>query len=172
MPVFSKAPENRVIEACEAARAQEKPNLSKIAREFGVSYEVLRGRVRQGKQARTAQKPVNKVLQEDQEGALTQWLCNMRDRYLPVTPALLEQMANLALERAGLSRQSGKMWVYRFIKRIPADLQLAPLKQRTKEHKRIQADDSGVLELWYNRWRNVVKDAVPRLVYNVGECGF
>lgn len=81
MPVSSKAPESRVIEACEAARAQKKPNLSQIARDYGVSYEVLRGRVRQGKQARTAQKPVNKALQEYQEKALTQWICDMRDRY-------------------------------------------------------------------------------------------
>jgi transposase-like protein len=63
MPNQPEIPESRVIEACDAARAQKKPNLSKIAREYGVSYNVLRGRVRQGKLARTAQKPVNKALQ-------------------------------------------------------------------------------------------------------------
>ena len=62
MPNQSKIAERRVIEACEAAYAQKKPNLSRIAREYGVSYGVLRGRVRQGKQARTVQKPVNKAL--------------------------------------------------------------------------------------------------------------
>jgi hypothetical protein len=46
MPDQPKTPESRVIEACDAACAQEKPNLSKIAREYGVLYEVLRGRIR------------------------------------------------------------------------------------------------------------------------------
>lgn len=82
-------------------------------------------------------------------------------------------MANLLLQRAGgPERELGKMWVYRFIKRLPEELQLALMKQKTKEYKRIQAEDSGALEMWYHRWRNVVKDAAPRLVYNVDECGF
>jgi hypothetical protein len=46
MPNQPKIPESRVIEACEAARAQKKPNLSKIAREYGVSYQMLWGRIR------------------------------------------------------------------------------------------------------------------------------
>ena len=62
--------------------------------------------------------------------------------------------------------------MYRFIKRLPKELQLAPMKQKTKEYKRIQAEDSGLLELWYRQWRNIVKDTPPRLVYNVDECGF
>lgn len=52
MPVSPESLDSRVNEACEAARAQKKPNLSKIAREYGVSYRVLYGRVREGKQAR------------------------------------------------------------------------------------------------------------------------
>ncbi|KAJ6114044.1 transcriptional regulator family: Centromere protein B DNA-binding region [Penicillium sp. IBT 18751x] len=44
MPVKPDIPESRINEACEAARAQKKPNLAKIAREYGVSYGVLRGR--------------------------------------------------------------------------------------------------------------------------------
>ena len=61
----------------------------------------------------------------------------MRDRYLLVTPTLLEEMAILSLQRAGTERELGKTWVYRFIKRLPEELQLAPVKQRTKEYKRI-----------------------------------
>jgi superfamily II DNA or RNA helicase len=62
---------------------------------------VLRGRVRQGRQDPTARKPVNKALQAYQEEALTAWIRDMRDRYLLVTPGLLEEMAILSLERAG-----------------------------------------------------------------------
>lgn len=64
------------------------------------------------------------------------------------------------------------MWPYHFIKRLPQSLQLAPVKQKTKEYKRIQAEDSGLLELWYTQWANVVKDIPERLIYNVDECGF
>jgi hypothetical protein len=66
----------------------------------------------------------------------------MRDRSLPVTPRLLEEMANLSLARAGATERTvGKTWVYRFIKRLPPELKLALVTQRTKEHKRIQAED-------------------------------
>lgn len=173
MPNQSKIAERRVIEACEAAYAQKKPNLSLIAREYGVSYGVLRGRVRQGKQARTVQKPVNKALQEYQEEALTRWILELNDCHMPVTPALLEDMANLSLKRAGVDRVVGKNWVYRFIQRLPESMQLAPVKQKTKELKRIQAEDAWKLTFWYEKLKNVVKKDTPsRLIYNFDECGF
>lgn len=62
--------ESRMAEACEAIRAQKKPNITKTAREFGVPRETLRDRVNKGAQARTARKPVNKALQDYQEKAL------------------------------------------------------------------------------------------------------
>jgi hypothetical protein len=40
----------------------------------------------------------------------------MRDSYMPVTPKILEDFVNQALQRVGESRQVGKMWVYRFEK--------------------------------------------------------
>ena len=58
-----KTYEERVSEACEAARGQKKPNLSKIAREFGVPYSTLRDRVKNGTQPRTTRKLVNKALE-------------------------------------------------------------------------------------------------------------
>lgn len=173
MPNQSKITESRVIEACEAAYAQKKPNLSLIAREYGVSYGVLRGRVRQGKQARTTQTPVNKALEEYQEEALRRWILELNDCHMPVTPTLLEDMANLSLKRAGVDRVVGKTWVYRFIKRLPESMQLAPVKQKTKEVKRIKAEDAWKLAFWYEKLKNVIKeDTPPRLIYNFDECGF
>ncbi|KAJ5876199.1 transcriptional regulator family: Centromere protein B DNA-binding region [Penicillium soppii] len=72
MPKAPKIDEFRVIEACEAAQREQKPNLAKIAREYGVSYEILRGRVRRGQQARNAYTPQNKALNEYQEKTLVQ----------------------------------------------------------------------------------------------------
>ena len=57
MPKAPKIDESRIIEACEAAQREKKPNLAKIAREYAISYETLRGRVRRGQQPRSARIP-------------------------------------------------------------------------------------------------------------------
>jgi transposase-like protein len=129
--------ESCMAKACEAARAQEKPNLSKIAREHGVPYTTLRDRVKNGRGPRTARKPVNKTFKEHQEEALIQWLASMRERNMPVTSKLLEEHANRELQRAGGTKRVSKMWVYRFEKRLPEHLKLAPVipgppRQRTQ----------------------------------------
>ncbi|KAK9631694.1 hypothetical protein V6Z94_010194 [Aspergillus fumigatus] len=91
---------------------------------------------------------------------------------MPVTPSLLEEYANRSLQRAGESRRVSKMWVYRFEKRLPEHLNLGPVMQKTKESKRIKAEDAGLLAHWYNQLANVIKDTPARLVYNFDECGF
>ena len=64
------------------------------------------------------------------------------------------------------------MWAYRFIKRLPPGLDLGPVKQKTKESKRIQAEDTGFLTHWYNQLEILLWDIPARLVYNLDECGF
>jgi hypothetical protein len=46
------------------------------------------------------------------------------------------------------------------------------VKQRTKESRRIQAEDAGLLAHWYDLLANLLKGIPPRLVYNFDECGF
>lgn len=58
------------------------------------------------------------------------------------------------------------------MKRLPKDLGLSPVKQKTKELKRIQAEDVGLLQYWYDLLGNVLYDVPARLVYNFDECGF
>jgi transposase-like protein len=77
VPKAPKIDESRVLEACEAAQCEKKPNLAKIAREHDVSYEILRGRIRRGQQARSARIPKDKALDEYQEKALVQWIIRM-----------------------------------------------------------------------------------------------
>jgi hypothetical protein len=70
----------------------------------------------------------------------------MRDINMPVAPRLLEEWANRALKRAGKpDQQVSKMWAYRFERRLSGHLKLGPVKQETKESKRIQAEDAGLL---------------------------
>ena len=96
----------------------------------------------------------------------------MHDWNLPPPPVLIEAWANQALRRAGKDGQVSKMWAYRFIKRLPKDLNLHPIKQKTKESKRIQAEDAGFLAHWYNQLEILLQDIPARLVYNFDECGF
>lgn len=50
------------------------------------------------------------------------------------------------LARTGkLNQPVSKMRIYYFIKRAPPDIKLGPIKQRTKELKRIWANDVGPL---------------------------
>ncbi|KAF7125886.1 hypothetical protein CNMCM5793_002245 [Aspergillus hiratsukae] len=124
MPKSTKFDESCMVKACEAVQAQEKPNIAKIAREYGVPYTTLLDRVKKGRQPRTARKPVNKALKGYQEEALIQWIVRMRERNMPVTLKLLEEYANQELQRAGIPRQVGKTWAYRFEKRLPKHLKL------------------------------------------------
>ncbi|KMK57386.1 transposase [Aspergillus fumigatus Z5] len=84
MPKSSKINESYLLEACEAAQAQKKPNISKITREYGVPYATLRDHIKKH-------------------------IVCMRDRNMPVTPKLLEEYANQALQRAGESRQYNQL---------------------------------------------------------------
>jgi hypothetical protein len=70
MPKSTGELEQHVIKAYEAARLEKNPNLAKITREYGVPYGKLRGRVRQGKQARSSHTSINKAFNEYQEEAL------------------------------------------------------------------------------------------------------
>jgi hypothetical protein len=46
------------------------------------------------------------------------------------------------------------------------------VKQKTKECRRIQAEDAGDLQHWYDQLKALLKNVPPRLVYNFDECGF
>ena len=173
MPKTTESAESRMIEAYEMAKREKTPNISKIAREYCVPRRALHDRVKKGRHARSSVKPVNKVLDKAQEEALTRWIGQLNNWNMPPPPRLIEAWANCSLTHAGKPEQKvSKMWVYRFMKRLPPDLQLGPTKQRTKESKRIQAEDAGQLAHWYDLLKNLLKDVHSRLVYNFDECGF
>lgn len=75
----AQSDESRMIEACEAVRGEEKPNITKIARGFGVNRRSLHNRVKNGTQARSARQLVNKVLDSAHEEVLTRGSSNALD---------------------------------------------------------------------------------------------
>lgn len=85
----------------------------------------------------------------------------MHDGYMPVTPTLLEEISR-SYERVSLTDA---------LARCGHIASLNASHRKTKEYKRIQAEDSGLVELWYTRWGNFIKDIPERLIYNVDKCG-
>lgn len=172
MPKSNKIRDDQLIKACEFARKQKHPKIAEIARQFEVNYHTLYRRLQKQSYDQPPPPPHNKTLKRYQEDALTHWISNMRDLHIPVTHRMVEEFANRALSRAGSDRRVSKMWPYRFTKSLPPHLQLKPMKQKTKDKKRLNAEDAGLLQFWYNQLNNVVKNLPSRLVYNFDECGF
>lgn len=169
-PEYNKA---LLDEAVATAQHRKDANIAKIAREFKVSPTSLRSRLKKAKSPATPTTSHRNALQPYQEKALITWIQKMVSWNLPPTASIIEEWANQALARAGHpERQVSKMWPYRFEKRIPQHLKLAPVKQKTKEAKRIQAEDAGLLSHWYSQLERLLQDVPARLVYNFDECGF
>jgi hypothetical protein len=138
-----------------------------------VTYSTLAARVKKAKSPIAPKESNRSTLQSYQEKALIKWIAKMQSWNLPPTAGVIQAWANRALARSGQpSKQGGKMWAYRFIKRLPDHLNLAPVKQKTKESKRIQAENAGLLQHWYDQLGQLLHDVPSRLVYNFDECGF
>ena len=173
MPKTDESTKFRLIKACEAAKLEEKPNISKIAREYDVPRRTLYNHVKKDATTKSSKKRIRRTLDDTQEEVLVNWIVKMNDLNMPPTPKVIEKWANLLLASGGtLNKPVGKMWVYRFINRLPANLQLDPMYQRTKESKRIQTKDVGLLANWYNQLKKLLEGVPGRLVYNFDECGF
>ncbi|KAJ5743320.1 transcriptional regulator family: Centromere protein B DNA-binding region [Penicillium manginii] len=168
MPKSSKIDESRVAEACEAANALKKPNISRIAREFGVPYQTLYRRVREGRTSISGRKPTNMALKDEQEQALVGWVLFMESVNMPITPAILQDAANAIFLHAQKDAQPlSKMWVYRFMKRHK---NLKPISQKPKDDKRISAEDAGALEQWYNSLARVTRNTEYSETITALEC--
>jgi hypothetical protein len=173
MPKSTDFDESRIAEACKAVLSQKKPNITAIAREFNVNRKTLTRRVEMAKSPTTPTKSLKNILEPYQEKALVSWIVQMNSWNLPPPAAVVGAWANRALARSGQpDRQVSKNWPYTFMKRLPKDLSLGPVKQKTKELKRIQAEDAGYLQHWYDQLANVLHGVPARLVYNFDECGF
>lgn len=133
MPKDLDFDESRMAEACKAVLSQKKPKIAKIARQFGVSRTTLNDRVKKAKSPITPTKSLKNLLEPHQEKALVNWIVQMHNWNLPPTASVVGAWANRALARAGQpDRQVGKNWPYAFMKRLPKDLGLGPVKQKTK----------------------------------------
>jgi hypothetical protein len=72
----------------------------------------------------------------------------MRDIHLPVTITMLEEWGNLTVQRVDPEKRVSRSWAYRFAKQLPPELKLGPVIQKTKEKKRLDAENIGQLQFW------------------------
>lgn len=96
MSSYSKI-EDRISEACEAAKRVENPNLSALSRQFSVPYQRLRARL-QGRATRSLRKTTNKTLNEIQEKILIDWILLRDSLYNAPTVEMIESSANQILK--------------------------------------------------------------------------
>ena len=87
MPKFD---ESRMAEACLATSREEKPNISRLAREFSVPRRTLYNRVKKGIGPNTAKRNAKHALEPYQEEVLIRWIQYINDCYIPITPRILE----------------------------------------------------------------------------------
>jgi transposase-like protein len=105
--------ESQIAKALSSVSKQPKPNLSELARQFGVSYDRLRWRYL-GKPSRSTRKPAGKKLTELQESEIL-------NRISQLDHQSIKRIANQILERDHFGNYPpptvGNKWCQRFIKR-------------------------------------------------------
>ena len=171
MSTNSSETEGRLCNALRAYHERRKPKIAPLAREFGVSYLQLKGRVH-GRKSRSARIGPNKVLDEAQEQALISWIGILDDATVPPTPQDIENCANEMLARSGSSRRVGKNWAYGLLKRLPNDY--SHIIQKPMEAERIDAERSPTIIDWFYRLEGALQthQVGPKNIYNFDESGF
>ena len=213
MPDSNSNVEQRIADACAAARAQDNPNISALAREFGVPHQRVRYRL-SGRVPLNQRRNSPKTLDDTQEKAVIQWIRRIDSMGISPTPAMVVQCANEVLARSAADAISaenatktpskppskpspktpsnpvsnpvsnpasepafntppkvGKNWVYRFIARLPEDLQITT--QKPLEKARFDAEDVAWLTHWYDLFEAELRHGQysPLNIYNFDESG-
>ncbi|KAJ5099990.1 hypothetical protein N7532_006991 [Penicillium argentinense] len=165
--------EQQIAKAVEyTASLKSKPNLSKIAREYGVPYQRFRARL-QGRQALHAPKPYQETLDPWQIQGLVHWW-----KFFDSVGYRPSHQEIIAAANHILAPESvGKMWVYRFEERHLKPLGTRIARHRPVNKKRLEAEDVGMLEIWYGKLREYLhcdgnNMILTHNIYNFDETGF
>ncbi|KAJ5960610.1 uncharacterized protein N7479_007760 [Penicillium vulpinum] len=116
MVKYSLEREIRVANAIKAYKERDKAKIAVLAREFDISYDLLRRRILGAGPPTALRKTLNSI----QEKELDQWMTSLEAAHTPPTPGMVEAEANRILARDGIEKQVGRNWPYRFIARRPS----------------------------------------------------
>ncbi|EED12051.1 conserved hypothetical protein [Talaromyces stipitatus ATCC 10500] len=174
-PKEYKKEEEQIAKAVSAYQSGQNQNISRLAREFGVSRHRLSRRVK-GIPSRSKRAPTNRLLSLDQEKALFLWIEYLDNIGAPPTNQQIEQSANFLLREdftgPGEPRGVGKTWVDRFLTRLPEGYQR--IKQKPQEVDRTGAEHYGEIERWFIDLKLVMQKLhiTPKNLWNFDETGF
>lgn len=107
--------------------------------------------------------------------ALEQWIRERDQMGRPASIKLIEQTAQEILTRNAPDPSDppvlSKMWIYRYIKRLPDDLH--KVKQNVISRKRFEVKfDKNQFIGWFDELQYYVRYIPPRNIYNFDETGF
>lgn len=176
MPESAREIENRLENAVNTYRRDEKQKISKIAWEFNVPYQRLYSRLH-GHSCRLNLRPVNRTLDNSQEQALKDWIIHLDDTHFAPTKQQIQNCANpiLAWSHTDPTQPTpivSKMWTYHFMQRLPPEFQCH--KQKPIDPKHFDSEDLSNVVNWYEWLQGLIKcyQLQPKDIYNFDEIGF
>jgi hypothetical protein len=155
------------LEALRSLKPGETPNISLVARTFGVDRSSLSRRFRGISGSKEAQYDNQRLLNNAQSKALIKWINQLTERGLPPTNAMLE---NFAREISG--KEPGKNWVSRW-KKAHSD-KVISLYSDGLDLDRKKADSAYKYALYFALIGRKIEqyNLGPEQIYNMDEKGF
>lgn len=167
--------ESKIQNAIIALNDMTKPNISAIAREFGVPYHRLRSRFN-GRRTRSQRPPTNLRLSAAQESAVCQYINTHDEMGLSPRPIYIEKCANSILAEAHKDPSSappkiGEHWLRRFLIRDP---EYRRRRRRALDIERKRAHDRSVIQQWFNSYTETITQygIGTSDIYKFDETGF
>ena len=164
--------EGRILLAIQAFKKQEFTNISIAARTFNVPRSTLRRRLDRI-QCRATSRANSTKLTTIEEESLQKWILSMDSRGSAPRPSMVQEMANLLLEKRGTTPVIlvGEKWVYNFIKRRPL---LSSRFSRRYNYERAKCEDLKIIGEWFNLVQKTIIQFGIDLddIYNFDETGF
>lgn len=160
-------PIDLAVASLESLKVGEKPNYTRVAKEFDVNRSTLSRRHRGVQGSHKSQYENQQLLNEHQEKFLVNYLEGLSAKVLP---ASRQMIWNFAHEICG--KEPGKEWVARFLKRQNNDL----VSKWTLgiDKSRSRADSVWKYTLYFELLRRKLQkyEVEPRHMYNMDEKGF
>ncbi|KAL1960263.1 hypothetical protein VTO42DRAFT_8806 [Malbranchea cinnamomea] len=151
--------EDQIIQAADAYRRGEFKKIADLAREFKVDYQRLRRRILDTP-SRFTPRPQTRKLDSAQDKAAIAWIKYLDEAGRFPTQEMLTNCANSVLCRSHIDPETApptvsKMWANRFAKRLS---KYKRIKRHPMEPKRIQAEDIGIVQNWYDGLQALIKN--------------
>jgi hypothetical protein len=164
--------EGRILLAIQDFQNQKISSIRGAARRFKVPKATLRRRLT-GVQNRATSRANSHKLTEIEEQSLEKWIFSMDSRGSAPRPSMVREMANVLLEKRGITPVSsvGEKWVYNFVKRRPL---LSSRFSKRYNYERAKCEDPKVIKEWFDLVQKTILQfgIDPDDVYNFNETGF